>query len=148
MKVPCSAFALTLALAGNASAAPCANFKMEPVESLTVQQIGQLANPLVKSAGQYTLVLRVFDPEDRPHRGDMQAAAFLLVGTGDIGEIPVGALIWSTEAVELKLETLSTGGFKITGARFDQSCSPATLAIRVIADGNVMSGEQKLGRVR
>lgn len=150
MKLPCTMFALTLTLAGSASAsaAPCANFMIQSVESLTVQEIGQLADPLVQSAGQYTAVLRVFDPENRPHRRDMQAAAFLLVGKGDIGEVPVGALIWSTGPVALKLEALPTRGFKIIGERDGEPCSPMALEIQIVADGTVLADKQELGKVR
>ena len=148
MKVPCSVSVLTLVLAGNASATPCVNFKIEPVESLTVQQIGQFASTLVQSAGQYTVVLRMFDPEDRPSRGDMQAAGFLLVGRGDIGEVPVGALIWSSGPIVLQLETVPTGDFRIMGGRFDDVCTPVGLKVGVHADGMVFVDQQEIGKVR
>jgi hypothetical protein len=82
----------------------------------------------------------------------MQAGALLMVALGDIGETPVGALIWTSKTVELAVEKLSTGkappeGFRIIARRYDENCSAATVEVHVLADGTVLAGQQPLGKL-
>src|SRR5262245_29289035 len=104
MRLSLFALAATLATASNAMSAPWSSLEIEAVKSMTTQQVGQLADRQMESAGRYVVVLWPFDSESFPRRGSKRAVAFLLVAMGDIDEYPVGALVWTTEAVDLKLE--------------------------------------------
>jgi hypothetical protein len=135
-------------LSGMATAGSCARLELEAVSSLTIKQVGQLATDMTESGAHYAAALREFDRESHSTRGALHAAALLLVGMGDIDEDPVGALVWSSEVVDLSLKHLGNDEFMITAHGAGKGCTPAQIGFRVIADGTVVAGHQLLGKVR
>lgn len=77
----------------------------------------------------------------------MEAVALLIVATGDLGEQPVGALIWSTGAAELRLENLPRDGFRIVAGKAEENCASSIFEIHVLADGRVRANQQVIGKL-
>lgn len=137
-----------LVISAHVNSAPCTNIRFETVKSLSIRQISQFATEQAEHDDRHALVLRSFDSEDRPWRDSWQAGALLMVATGDLGETPVGALIWTTELVELRAEKLPAEGFRIIAKRYDETCSPVTVEVHVLADGTVRADRQRLGELK
>jgi hypothetical protein len=132
----------------HAKESECAVPTFEPVQTLTTQQVGQLANHQVQSSGQHSVLLWSFDEEDRPARGAKVALAFLLVSTGDIGGAPVGALIWADGSLRALLKVGARNDLAIEFVDLHRKCANTSAAIRVQADGTVMAGGQRLGQLK
>jgi hypothetical protein len=135
-------------LVDTAIADPCVKLELETVQSLTIKQVGQLATDKVESGVRYVARLRMFDSESHAVRGAQHAAALLLIGMGDIDENPVGALVWSSEVVDLSLKHLGNDEFLMTAHGAGKDCTPVNIKFRVGADGTVVAGHQLLGKVR
>jgi hypothetical protein len=120
---------------------------IESVDGLTTQQIGQLANHEMQSTAEYAVVLWTFDPEDAPRKESKIAIGFLIVSRGDIGDVPVGALIWSSEPANLKLTKSRDGGFDIHFSSSSNDCLPSVVTVRVQANGVVKASERVLGKL-
>jgi hypothetical protein len=133
---------------GYANAEPCRSIAVEPVHSLSVQQIAQLADKQKQSASQFAIVLWNFDPEGRPARGSMRAVSFVLFSTGDLGSEAVGALIWTNDAksVELRKDPNDSFSIVVSGARI--SCPQSTVSFHVTPDGIVRADSKVLGQLR
>jgi hypothetical protein len=116
--------------------------------SLFALVAAQLTDRIAESTARFSVVLWKFDSESYPRHGSSQAVAFLLVGMGDIEEQPVGALIWSSEAVTLTLEKVADTWIRITSTGSNQACVPVSVEVRMLADGTVIAGNQILGKVQ
>jgi hypothetical protein len=138
---------VSIGTACSANESACVAPSIEPVQSLTTQQVGQLATHQVQTSGQHSAVLWSFDEEDRPRRGAKIALGFLLVSTGDIGSQPVGALIWTDRSARAVLKGASDG-FVIEFANTDRKCADVISAIHVRVDGTVVADDRPLGRLK
>lgn len=138
----------TILLLGDIAVADCARYVVQPIQHLSVTQVGRLAEKQIQSTSEATAILWRFDVEDRSMKNGLSAAAFFLVTTGDIGAKPVGAIIWANSSADASLENDSAKGFKIAIDSSTEGCTPVMVPVRIMRDSSVVVGKTKLGRIQ
>ena len=132
----------------DAVAGACGVVAVEPVRALSVQRIGQLASHQVQATSDYTVLLWSFDVEGRPTRGSMRAVAFVLVSRGDLGDVPVGAIIWTDSPGPTTVQAYNGAGFPIVIGDDGASCVAPKILFSIGTDGTVSVGSKRLGQIK
>lgn len=88
---------MALALAMSAEVAAddrCQGLKFEQLRSLSLRDLGRLAQQNVVSGEPGSVVFIPFDEEDYPQQNQFRALGLVFARVGDLGEVPVGGYIW------------------------------------------------------
>lgn len=142
-----------LTISAAAETAKCQVFEFEKKESISIQDVGRLAEQKVNSGGAGTITYWLFDEEDRPVRSNKHAVAFIMMRTGDLGETPVGGFLWTNGSADLATAAIEspnkekTVSLTITGREKSPGCKAASFTITLQTNGEVYANGLRVGTV-
>lgn len=91
--------ALTMSFEAAANA-ECQGLKFEQVRSLSLKDLGRLAQQKVIGGQPGSVVFAPFDEEDYPQQGQFRALGLVFARVGDLGETPVGGYIFVSKSAD------------------------------------------------
>ena len=142
--------ALTMS-AEAAASAKCQGLKFEQVRSLSLKDLGRLAQQEVIGGRPGSVVFIPFDEEDYPQQGQFRALGLVFARVGDLGETPVGGYIFVSKGAnyqDYKI-TKKDDSVSITfHLGVGQHCATSRLNFELRQMGGVYVNEVLMGTVQ
>ena len=143
---------LCLSSLASTGAEACDYFRFETKTSLSIQDIGRLSFGRTYSAGVGSILYWPFDVEDHAVKGDYDAAGLVIARQGDLGEIPIGGVLWARGPVSSPTQRRADNSndmvVTFTPSVQIPGCETAEFIITLKSDGSVYTNDQKIGNVR
>ena len=92
---------LFVSLPGALQAAECDQFLFEKIDAISLRDFGRLDKSETATGPAGSIRYWTFDEEDNPERVGWKIVGLVIARVGDLGETPIGGLLWSRSPAHL-----------------------------------------------
>lgn len=122
-------------------------YEFERIISIPVVDLWSMAPPLKIDSGGISVTYQLYDPELRPRRGSWTGCAIVLIGTGDLGVVPVAFKVWSQRGCHITISETASRNIKSSAFTMKFGASE-NLQINITNEASVSVQGVKVGRIK